>query len=63
MGATLLTVSLINANVDSDVFYAWTTQDLLPKLPPHSVLVLDNAAFHKRSDIQETIQNNGHTII
>jgi transposase len=63
LGATLLTVTLINANVDSDVFYAWTKQDLLPKLPAHSVLVLDNATFHKRNDIQEAIQNNGHTLI
>jgi transposase len=63
LGATLLTVSLINANVDSDVFYAWTTQDLLPKLPPKSVLVMDNATFHKRNDIQQAIQKNGHTLI
>jgi transposase len=63
LGAILLTVTLINANVDSDVFYAWTKQDFLPKLPAHSVLVLDNATFHKRNDIQEVIQNNGHTLI
>jgi len=37
-------------------------QDLLPKLPENSVIVMDNAAFHKRSDTQEAIQNAGHNL-
>ena len=45
-----LSVGLFNANIDSDIFYAWLTQALLPKIPPNSVLVMDNASFHKRAD-------------
>ena len=37
-------------------------QDLLPKLPSHAVVVMDNAAFHKRQDTREAIQNAGHTL-
>ncbi len=58
-----ITVSLFDSYVDSEVFFAWSQQDLLPKLPPHSVIVLDNATFHKRSDILQLYQNAGHTLL
>ncbi|WP_230388793.1 transposase [Piscirickettsia salmonis] len=32
------------------MFYAWLVKDLLPKLPAHSVIVMDNARFHKRCE-------------
>jgi transposase len=35
------------------------TQDLLPKVPIGSVIVMDNASFHKREDIIQTIQRAG----
>jgi transposase len=47
----LLTISLFKFNVDADVFYAWLTKDLLPKLSEGTVIVMDNASFHKRQDI------------
>ncbi|CAK0769166.1 hypothetical protein CCP3SC1_560001 [Gammaproteobacteria bacterium] len=53
---------LTNAQVSSNVFYSWITQDLLPKLPPNCVLVMDNATFHKRLDIQQSIKNAGHIL-
>ena len=54
-----LSIGLFNANIDSDIFYVWLTQELLPKIPPHSVLVMDNASFHKRADIQKAIRSQG----
>ncbi|NQY82450.1 MAG: transposase, partial [Alphaproteobacteria bacterium] len=33
-----------------------------PKLPPHRVMVVDNATFHKRKDTQSAILNAGHTL-
>lgn len=56
----LLTVCLFDCNIDSDVFYAWLTKDLLPKTPSGSVIVMDNATFHKRSDMIEAIEKAGH---
>ncbi len=58
----LLTVCLFDANINSDIFYVWLLQDLLPKLPPRSVLVLDNASFHKREDMKRLVQNAGHKL-
>jgi transposase len=58
----LLNVGLFNCNIDSDVFYAWLTQELLPNTPENSVIVLDNATFHKREDAILAVQQQGHTL-
>jgi transposase len=58
----LLTVGLFKTNVNANIFYHWIVQDLLPKLPPASIVVMDNATFHKRADIQRAIADAGHTI-
>ena len=63
IGKTLLTIGLFKANINADIFTAWVQQDLLPKLPPNSVIVMDNATFHKRSDTQALIQKAGHRLI
>jgi transposase len=62
IGKFLLTVGLFNTNINADIFYAWTIQDLLPKLPTHCVIVMDNATFHKRQDIKDAIRKAGHTL-
>ena len=58
----MLTCCLYECNVDSDVFHAWATQDLLPKLPSNVVIIMDNATFHKRADTKLAISNAGHTL-
>jgi transposase len=62
LAGCLLTVSLFSGSVNADVFHAWVTQDLLPKLPARSIVVMDNASFHKREDIQQAIQAAGHRL-
>lgn len=62
LGKTLLTVSLITGTVNALVFTSWIEQDLLPKLPAESVIVMDNAAFHKNKLMQETIREAGHIL-
>ena len=62
MAGALLTCSLVTCNVDSDVFHSWLCQDLLPKLPTNSVIVMDNATFHKRADTKRAIIAAGHTL-
>jgi transposase len=58
----LIAICLSDSNINSDIFFAWLTQDLIPKLPVQSVVVMDNASFHKRSDMIEAIQKEGHTL-
>ena len=38
-----LTVSSTTADIGADIFDLWLAEDLLPKLPPGAVVVLDNA--------------------
>ena len=56
LGTALLTVGLFTGNINSDVFHGWLVDELIPKLPLASVLVMDNATFHKRSDTKKEHQ-------
>lgn len=58
----LIAVQLWNCNIDSSVFFKWVKTALLPATPNKSVIVLDGAPFHKRSDILQTIEREGHRI-
>jgi len=58
----LLTVGLFETNIDADVFYGWVVYDLLPKLPENAIIVMDNATFHKRTDIEMAITAAGHIL-
>ena len=63
LGGALLTVSLFQTTVNTSVFNAWVMQDLIPKLPPRSVVVMDNATFHKGQAMQQTLDEAGHTLL
>jgi hypothetical protein len=58
LASCLLTATLFTGSVNADVFFAWLSQDVLPKLPPNSIIV-DNASFHKRADSQQLIEQAG----
>ncbi len=63
LGGVLLTVSLFHSNVDTTLFTGWVTQDLLPKLPPKSIIIMDNATFHKGDAMKKAIESEGHTLL
>ena len=62
IGASLLTVSTFTTNINGDIFHRWMVNDLIPKLPAKTVVVMDNASFHKRQDTQEVLKQKGHTL-
>jgi transposase len=55
----LIAGSLFDTSIDSDIFYEWINEDLLPNLKGTEVIVMDNASFHKRKDIVSSISNKG----
>jgi len=63
IGDALIAVGLIAGHVDTVVFTSWVEQILLPNLPGESVIVMDNAAFHKGKDIQKIIEDCGHNLL
>lgn len=56
----LLTVTLLNGNINTEVFVTWVEQDIIPKLPPESVLVIDDANFHKAPRTRQLLEASGH---
>ena len=56
LGTTLLTLSAFDGNINTEVFTSWVKQDLLPRLPPKCVIVMDNATFHKGAAMQRELQ-------
>ena len=58
----LLTVARFSGAINANTCYAWVAPDLLPKLPPHRIVVMDNAAVHKRADIQQLFEQAGYII-
>jgi transposase len=49
--------------VNTVAFTCWVEQLLLPNLPKQSVIVMDNASFHKGHDMQKKIKDLGHTLL
>lgn len=58
----LLTVSLFEGTINAATFNSWIEHDLLPKLPQKSVVIMDNAAFHKDKTMQEKLMKAGVTL-
>ncbi|EDZ66005.1 hypothetical protein NOC27_2685 [Nitrosococcus oceani AFC27] len=63
IGKIVLTIGLFPTNINADIFTAWVAQDLLPKLPPQSVSVMDNATLHQRQDTQAILRKAAHTVL
>ena len=62
VGKSLLTVSIFECNINTSVFNSWVEQDLIPKLPNNSVVVTDNASFHKSPLLKTMIEKAGHIL-
>jgi len=59
----LLTVTLFETTIDTGIFDTWVQKDLVPKLPPQSVVILDNATFHKGVAMKKALDQAGHTLL
>ena len=63
VGEDEVDVVVVVGVVDGDVFHTWATEILLPELPACSVIVMDNAPFHKRQDTLDALKAEGHTVL
>jgi transposase len=48
---------------DTDLFNVWLKQELLPRLAPGQVLILDNASFHKSVTTRKLVETYGCEIV
>ncbi len=63
LGSAIIAVGLLTGSVDTAVFTCWVDKILLPNLPEKSVIVMDNATFHKGEEMQKLLQDSGHTLL
>jgi transposase len=63
LAGVLLTISLYSCSINTEVFTGWIVDDLIPNLPPNSVVIMDNAAFHKGALMQQMLEKAGHTVL
>jgi len=63
LGGCLLTISLFETTINTLIFNQWVLQDLMPKLPHKSIIILDNATFHKGEEMINALESVGHTIL
>lgn len=54
---------LFSGSCNSEVFNIWFETQLVPELPVDSVVVLDNATFHKSVYLKEIALKHGITLL
>lgn len=62
INSELTACGIIESNVDSEVFNTWLEKILITQLPKNSIVVMDNATFHKSKRTKELIEDHGHTL-
>jgi len=62
-GKDLFTTGLFQTNINTTIFHKWMMESLIPKLPNKSVLIMDNATFHKETQIKQSIEEAGHILL
>ena len=58
----LISVCLFESNIDRITFVSWIKYELLNKLPEKSVVVMDNASFHKGEEINALFEKGKHKL-
>jgi transposase len=58
----LSAAAVFDGPIDSDVFYAYVEQVLVPTLRPGDVVVLDNLAVHKPPEVRRAIERVGASL-
>lgn len=63
IGKKIIAPLLFIGSMNAACFNFWLAEILLPVLPSNSVIILDNAAFHKTAETQKIIHNSTHELI
>ena len=50
-------------STDTQLFNTWLENGLIPVLPEKSVIIMDNARFHKSDKTRNIIEQHGHTLL
>jgi transposase len=62
-GKEWLAPMLFKGSCHTETVNQWLEKMLLPELTEPSVIVMDNARFHNKEQMQEILEKDGHTIL
>ena len=60
--SSIIGCGIIEDKIETSVFNTWVEKILIPDLPDKSVIVMDNAAFHKSEKTKALLESKGHII-
>ncbi len=63
LGKEILSPLMYSGTMDSCLFEQWFENQLLPELPPNAVIVMDNASFHRKTQLMNVAQKRGFRLI
>lgn len=49
--------------MDSVLFEQWFSMCLIPELPTSSVVIMDNARFHRKAELEKIATSKGHLLL
>ncbi len=62
-GKSIVAPMQYGGTMDSEVFESWFVAWLLPALPANSVVVMDNASFHRKGRLRALAGKAGHSVL
>ena len=62
-GQNFLATMIISGSINAEVFERWLAEHLCPALTDSSVLILDNARFHRPEAIESIATAAGHQVL
>ena len=63
MGKTVIAPCQYGGTMESTFFEKWFESCLLPALPERSVIVMDNATFHRKNRLGQLAEKEGHRLL
>ena len=63
LGGKIISPLEYSGTMDSSLFEFWFEKQLLPALPPDTVVVMDNASFHRKARLIPVAQKYGFRLI
>lgn len=62
-GEKIISPMIYKNTMTSELFEQWIQEMLLKEIKEESIIVMDNAAFHRKAALQKIIEKTNHTLI
>ncbi len=63
LGSEIIAPLVFDGTMDHNLFERWFSQCLLPALPEHAVIVMDNASFHRKQKLHTLARKAHYTLL